>query len=648
MSRYYITTPIYYVNANPHLGHAYTTIVADCVNRFHQLLGEETFFLTGTDEHGDKIVQAAEESGQSPQAYVDRISAKFQRQLPDLHISNDRFIRTTEEEHKACVQRFLQTVYDNGDLYFGEYGGYYCFGCERFYTEKELEEGLCPDHLKAPEYIEEKNYFFRMRKYQDWLMSHIQDNPDFIQPERYRNEVLGMLREPLDDLCISRPKTRLTWGIELPFDNRYVTYVWFDALINYISALGWPEGEGFQKFWPVAHHLVAKDILKPHAIFWPTMLKAAGLAPYQGLHVHGYWTVNETKMSKSLGNVVAPLAMKDTYGLDGFRYFLLREMQFGLDASFSEEGLVARFNADLANDLGNLFNRALAMTHKYFGGRVPSSGPLQDEDHAIRQLGVRSVQGYAESGKTFAFAAGLRQLWDLVRGLNKYIDATAPWVLYKSGDTERLATVMYTVLEGMRQVALALWPVMPDASGAMLQQLGQSPDPSGRNMREDVRRWDILAADTEVAKKSNLFPRQEPKSTQEKAPAEAQSAKKTQKKQAPAQQGPQTGVASFEDFQKMELLVGTVVAAESVAKADTLLQLRVDVGEDEPRQVVSGIAEYFSPDAVVGQQVVVVANLKPRKVFGILSQGMILAVHAPQGLQLVQPGGAVPVGSRVS
>ncbi|ACV67617.1 methionine--tRNA ligase [Desulfohalobium retbaense] len=648
MSRYYITTPIYYVNANPHLGHAYTTIVADCVNRFHRLLGQETFFLTGTDEHGDKIVQAAEDAGQSPQEYVDRISSKFQQQLPDLNISNDRFIRTTDSDHKDCVQRFLQQVYDNGDIYFGEYGGYYCFGCERFYTEKELVDGLCPDHLKPPKYIEEKNYFFRMQKYQDWLVQYIQDNPGFIQPERYRNEVLGMLREPLDDLCISRPKTRLTWGIELPFDDRYVTYVWFDALINYITALGWPDGDRYRQFWPVAHHLVAKDILKPHAIFWPTMLKAAGLEPYQGLHVHGYWTVNETKMSKSLGNVVAPLTMRDTYGLDGFRYFLLREMQFGLDASFSEEGLVARFNADLANDLGNLFNRALAMTHKYFGGRVPSPGALEDEDHAIRQLGVRAVQGYVDSGKSFAFAAGLRQLWDLVRGLNKYIDATAPWTLYKAGETERLGTVMYTVLEGMRQVALALWPVMPDASGSMLQQLGQPTDPSGRNMEEDVRQWDILAVGTEVAKKSNLFPRQEAVAKKEETPSEGQSGKNKPKKQASAQKEPETGVASFEDFQKVELLVGTILAAEPVAKADKLLQLQVDVGEEEPRQVVSGIAEHFAPEAVVGQQVVVVANLKPRKVFGILSQGMILAVHAEKGLQLVQPGGAVPAGSRVS
>ncbi|MEE8553071.1 MAG: methionine--tRNA ligase, partial [Desulfobacterales bacterium] len=331
---FYITTPIYYVNARPHLGHAYTTIVADVACRFHSMRQAETFFLTGTDEHGDKVVRAAKKENLSPRIYVDKISGLFRTLWPELRIKYNHFIRTTDTSHIALVKQILQKIYDSGDIYFSEYEGLYCFGCERFYTDRELVDGKCPDHETEPEHIEESNYFFKMSRYQDWLTDHIKNNPDFISPERYKNEVLAFLKEPLEDLCISRPKTRLKWGITLPFDKNYVTYVWFDALLNYISALGYPDGDLFKTFWSSAHHIVGKDILKPHGIYWPIMLKAAGIPVYKHLNVHGYWNVDQSKMSKSIGNVVEPLQLKSVYGLDAFRYFLMRDMVFGLDSNF--------------------------------------------------------------------------------------------------------------------------------------------------------------------------------------------------------------------------------------------------------------------------------------------------------------------------
>ncbi len=390
VNHFYVTTPIYYVNAAPHIGHAYTTIVADVMNRFHRLLGDKTFFLTGTDEHGDKIVQAAREAGMDPKSYADHISRLFRDTWPTLNIKNDYFIRTTDPAHIQVVRYILQKVYDSGDIYFSSYKGLYCVGCERFYTERELVDGKCPDHDKLPVEREEANYFFRMGKYQEWLIEYIEAQPDFIRPERYRNEVMSFLREPLEDLCISRPKERLDWGIPLPFDENYVTYVWFDALINYVSALGYPEGALYREFWPSVQHTIAKDILKPHGIYWPTMIKAAGFPLFQHLNVHGYWKIDEGKMSKSKGTVVRPLDLVSKYGVDAFRYFLLREMVFGLDANFSEEALVQRLNADLANDLGNLFSRTLAMTDKYFAGKVPPfTAATDDIDHELQETARR-------------------------------------------------------------------------------------------------------------------------------------------------------------------------------------------------------------------------------------------------------------------
>ncbi len=647
MDSFYITTPIYYVNAKPHLGHAYTTIVADSMNRFHKLLGDETFFLTGTDEHGDKIVQAAEKGGLTPREYVDEISAMFSGLWPGLQIENDDFIRTTEERHIKCVQEVLQKVYDKGDIYFGEYGGHYCFGCERFYTEKELVDGKCPQHETVPEYIAEKNYFFKMSKYQDWLIGHINANPDFIRPERYRNEVLSLLKSgALEDLCISRPKSRLEWGIELPFDKDFVTYVWFDALINYITALEYPEGEKFKKFWPGVNHLVAKDILKPHAVFWPTMLKAAEIEPYQHLNVHGYWLIKDTKMSKSLGNVVSPLEMADRYGVNAFRYFLLREMVFGNDSSFSEEALVGRLNADLANDLGNLFSRTLSMTHKYFEGKVPVPGDETEEDCEIKSLGRKAMAEFQNNFMEARFSRGLEGLWELVRGLNKYIDTTQPWTLFKEENMDRLGTVMYVLLENMRKIAVHLWPVMPEASEMMLDQLGIKFAPEKVNLQGEIDVWGLLESGIDVAKKSNLFPRVELPKEEEVAPKKKEA--KASKKKVKEVKTEIPGVIEFPDFQKVDMRVGTVLSVAKHPDADKLLLVKIDTGDEEPRQVVAGLAEFFKPEELEGRQVVVVVNLKPRKLRGEVSQGMILAVRNGEEMQLLTVTAPVGNGCKVS
>ncbi|MFZ0610598.1 MAG: methionine--tRNA ligase [Desulfobacterales bacterium] len=635
-ARFYITTPIYYVNARPHLGHAYTTIIADIAARFHRMCGQESFFLTGTDEHGDKVVRAARKEDLSPRTYVDRISGQFRALWPELNISNSRFIRTTDPEHMAVVEQVLQKIHANGDIYFSEYEGLYCFGCERFYTERELVDGKCPDHETEPEVIRESNYFFRMSRYQDWLIDHIKSHPDFIRPERYRNEVLAFLRDPLEDLCISRPKSRLKWGITLPFDDNYVTYVWFDALLNYVSALGYPEGELFRKFWPVAQHIVAKDILKPHGIYWPIMLKAAGIEVYTHLNVHGYWNVEQSKMSKSLGNVIEPLELKDVYGLDAFRFFLAREMTFGLDSGFSESALVHRINSDLANDLGNLYSRTLTMAHKYLKGVVPEVDPATEIELGLtlKADALKAVGEYEAAMNVFAFHRALQAVWDFIAQMNKCIDVMAPWELAKkSASRKQLDAVIYNLLEGLRVIAGLIHPVMPATAGTMQKHLGLDPAAEFHTL-DRLKHWNGLAPGTRILKTVSLFPRIDP-SQDRPAPSTAGAETKSLFK-------PQV---SIEDFAKIDLRVATVIKAEAVPRANKLLRLEIDLGER--RTIVAGIAGSYTPEELVGKQVIVVANLKPAKIMGILSNGMLLAAVGETGTSIATPERKMIPGTRL-
>ncbi len=507
----YFTTPIYYVNAEPHLGHTYTTVVADTLARFHRSMGREVFFLTGTDEHGDKIAQAADLKGIDPKEYADHISGIFRSTWETCGISNDHFIRTTDDYHRNFVQEVLQKVYDSGDIYFGEYGGKYCTGCERFYADRELVDGKCPDHETEPEWIKEENYFFRMGNYQEALLRHIEDNPDFISPVGYKNEVLGLLREPLEDLCISRPKSRLSWGIELPFDSNYVCYVWFDALLNYLSGLTHVKGPAYGEFWAHSHHLIAKDIVKPHAVFWPTILLAAGFPLYDKLHVHGYWNMGESKMSKSLGNVIRPLEMRERFGLDGFRYFLLRDMAFGMDSSFTEDAFITRFNADLSNGLGNLASRVLAMQNKYFEGRLaPMLGPLEGGDLALREAFTTAEEKSKAHLEGLAFHLALEDIWKALAACDKYVVETAPFKLWKDeSQRARVGEILHILCDALRHAARLIEPFMPETAQRLAEMLDTDPG----CLAEPAPVWgETFSPGHEVAKPQTLFPRIEVRS----------------------------------------------------------------------------------------------------------------------------------------
>jgi methionyl-tRNA synthetase len=645
---FYITTPIYYVNDVPHIGHAYTTIAADVLARYQRLkLGKDNvFFLTGLDEHGQKVQQAAAKAGIDPQTHCDRLAPQFINLWKRLRISNDDFVRTTEPRHKQVVQKALQTLYDKGEIYQASYTGWYCTFDERFWTEKDVIGGLCPDCHRPVEQLSETNYFFRMSKYQDWLIQYIKDHPDFIRPRSRQNEVLGFLQKPLEDLSISRPKSRLSWGIELPFDPNYVTYVWFDALVNYISIPGYLTNEArFAKWWPATVHLIGKDILTTHSVYWSTMLKALGLELPRTIFAHGWWTVNGEKMSKSRGNVVDPYVLVDEFGVDQFRYFLLREVPFGQDGDFSQETFIGRINSELANDLGNLLNRALTMIERYAGGRVPHSGPLgkTDLDTSLRETAAALLPQVEKHLAEIEFNRALEAIWRLVQLGNQYIDKTAPWNLAKNPqDKSRLNTVLYSAAETLRFLCVSLYPFIPEAAEEMKRQLGLMLDFSKPLLAHEIT-WGGIIPDTAIAKGPPLFPRIEAPRTQGETHVNPEQPAKVE----PA--GPMTGPPeqiSIEEFRKVELRVGKVLSAERVPKSTKLLKLQVDIGTEQ-RQVVAGIGIKYTPEEMIGKRVVIVANMKPAKLMGVESQGMVLAAGEQDMITLLTTMEEAETGTKI-
>jgi len=602
-NKFYITTPIYYVNDKPHIGHAYTTILADVLSRYHRAEREDVFFLTGLDEHGQKVQQAAEERGVEPKAHCDEMAPRFLELWEKLHIQNDDFIRTTEKRHIKVVQDILNMVYENGDIYEDEYEGLYSVSEERFITEKEAESGEFRDIKK----LKEKNYFFKMSKYQQALIDHINENPGFIQPEHRKNEVLGFLRNSLGDLCISRPKSRLNWGIDLPFDKDYVTYVWFDALINYVTATGFGvDQDSYEKWWPCEYHLIGKDILTTHAVYWPTMLMSAKLPLPKGIFAHGWWLSGESKMSKSLGNVVNPLDLIQEYGVDPVRYYLMREMVLGQDANFTLESFIKRYNSDLANDYGNLLSRVTKLIQSYFDGIVPDPGDNSDDEKSIRDTAERTIVNVHSLINEMKINEGIEETMQFIRNVNKYMEEQAPWKLVKE-DKDAGGRVLYTAAEALRIGTLLLNPVMPHRTEIVLKTF---------NEKDNDLSWGGLKPGTKLQKHTPLFPRINIK--KEKSP-------KVQEDK---------NLVKYEDFEKLGLKTAEILSAEKVDGADKLYKLQVKL-RDEERQIVSGIADHYTADELVGKMIVVVSNLEPAIIRGVESKGMLLAASRKKDLSIV-------------
>ncbi len=671
MKPFYVTTPIYYPNDRPHIGTAYSTIAADVLTRYQRLRGRPSRFLTGLDEHGLKIARAAEARGMPAQAFTDEMQQPFRETWAALDCRYDDFIRTTEPRHKQRVQALWERITERGDdIYLGDYEDWYCVGCETFYTEKDLLPGnLCPQHLRPIERIKESSYFFRLSRYEKPLLEFYEKNPDFVRPAGRFNEVKSFVREGLRDLSVSR--TSFSWGVPVPGDPKHVMYVWFDALANYMTALGGPtdtsDSSLFTQYWPPngqAVHIVGKDILRFHAIYWPAFLMAAGLAPPTQVWAHGWLTVNGQKMSKSLGNFLPPEPLAEVFGVDVLRYYLMRDIAFGQDGDFAHANLIARLNGELANGLGNLLNRVLAsIVQKSFGGRVPAPVPSARtaEDDTLEAEALRAANTAAEQLDHVAPQRSLEAIWELVGAANRYVDRTEPWALAKRGETERLSQVVYQVLESLRVIGVMISPFMPSKARALREQLGLPELTPAIERDQWPTSWGLLPPDTQTNPGPALFPRLD--KDQERAalqrlgvlPPEAavapvvkpSKAKLPPPSAAETAAAPEAGFIAYEDFTKVELRVALVLTAERVPKSDKLLRLTLDAGDPAPRQIVAGIAQHYAPGNLVGQRVVIVANLKPRKLMGLESQGMVLAASDDASLFVTTVAGDVKPGSVV-